>query len=175
MKTAIFIGIAMLATAWISAAQSAEPAFTNDLAGKQVRLLWEEAQKGDLEAQTYLATMYWGGIGVPQDHCKALSWFERAGRQGFGAAQAGAALLYLGRMCGQGDDKRFIWAYAWLTDDAVEALSKRGNERDIVASLGGDEIGITTFRQFRERLRGKLSPSEVRLALRLREKLMGER
>ena len=78
-------------------------------------------------------------------------------------------------MCGQGDDKRFIWAYAWLTDDAVEALSKRGNERDIVASLGGDEIGITTFRQFRERLRGKLSPSEVRLALRLREKLMGER
>ena len=48
----------MLATAWISAAQSAEPAFTNDLAGKQVRLLWEEAQKGDLEAQCCSASSF---------------------------------------------------------------------------------------------------------------------
>ena len=53
------------------------------------------ANDGNAEAQLELASLYYFGAGVPQDHYKAFTWFNLAAKQGLAKAQA-----QLGHKCG---------------------------------------------------------------------------
>ena len=45
--------------------------------------IWSElAEEGDAEAQYSLGILYKDGIGVPQDHTKAIEWLRKAGKSG---------------------------------------------------------------------------------------------
>ena len=53
------------------------------------------AEQGDPEAQTLLGTMYAYGLGIPEDHGKALKWLHEAAEQGYADGQLSLAYLYL--------------------------------------------------------------------------------
>jgi len=48
----------------------------------------ERAELGDAEAQNTLGSMYYKGLGVPQDFAKAMKWYRMAAEQGDDVAQA---------------------------------------------------------------------------------------
>ena len=52
------------------------------------------AEKGDAEAQSNLAVLYYEGKGVAQDYGKALEWLEKAATQGDARTQTNLGLLY---------------------------------------------------------------------------------
>lgn len=56
-----------------------------------------EAEKGDAEAQYYVAKLYEGGLGTAPDYKTAASWYEKAAAKGHSASQ-----FSLGRMYEQG-------------------------------------------------------------------------
>ena len=59
------------------------------------RGLQERADRGEVEAQTELGSLYYAGRGVPQDDDAAVRWTRLAAEQGLcpGAIQPGPALL----------------------------------------------------------------------------------
>jgi uncharacterized protein len=59
-----------------------------------LRLLEPLAQGGNARAQTQLATLYYHGLGVPEDDRQATQWYERAARQGHAPAQFELANMY---------------------------------------------------------------------------------
>jgi uncharacterized protein len=59
-----------------------------------LRLLEPLAQGGNARAQTQLATLYYHGLGVPEDDRQAMQWYERAARQGHAPAQFQLANMY---------------------------------------------------------------------------------
>jgi TPR repeat protein len=65
---------------------------------KAVRLWQPLAEKGIVNAQFNLATMYYVGEGVKQDYAEALKWFRKAAEQGDIEAQ-----YYLGHMYLRGE------------------------------------------------------------------------
>ena len=170
MVPALLCGALLLAMVCVGTARAAEPAFTNDPIGEEARKVWEKAQTGNLEAQTGMAMLYWGGIGVPKDPCKALSLARKAGRKGYGTAQAMVVMLYLVRSCGEHDDERFVRAYAWFTDEALEVMVKNDMGKNL--GIGPDnELDITSISGFRNYLGKQLSRSDIKRAMRWREKL----
>jgi uncharacterized protein len=69
------------------------------------------ADQGDVRAQFNLATMYYNGRGVPQDHATAAMWFRRAAEQGDMQAQRYLGFMYAN---GQGvarDDREAVKWY----------------------------------------------------------------
>lgn len=48
--------------------------------------LWA-AEQGDAQAQFGLAALYERGLGVPQNFRRAISWYRKAARQGYGPAR----------------------------------------------------------------------------------------
>jgi uncharacterized protein len=60
------------------------------------------AQKGNPEAQAYMAYLYATGHGVPQDYTQAAIFYRRSAEQGYPGAQYELGLLYdKGRAPGQ--------------------------------------------------------------------------
>ena len=57
-------------------------------------ILEDLANKGDVEAQTYLGYMYNYGNGVQQDYKKAFELFEKASNQGDAQAQTFLGYMY---------------------------------------------------------------------------------
>jgi TPR repeat protein len=47
-----------------------------------LELMRPVAEKGDRDAQVFVADIYWRGEGVRQDHAEALKWYRRAADQG---------------------------------------------------------------------------------------------
>ena len=173
MKTALIIGAVLLAMVYASTAQSETPAFTDDFAGEQARFIWEHAQRGNAEAQGSLGTAYLTGQGVPQNYCKALSWYRKAGRQGYANAQAAVVVFHLRKWCSKGDGKDLVRAYVWLTDEAAHALLRDFFPDGGFVEMRGDRAGFLTVEQLRGHFLKRLSQSEVQQALRIRERILG--
>lgn len=53
------------------------------------------AEKGDAKAQFNLASAYFYGKGVPQDHAEAARWYGKSAEQGDPLAESGMGSLYL--------------------------------------------------------------------------------
>lgn len=52
-----------------------------------LRLLRSLAEKGNAEARSDLGTMYWNGLGVPQDYGEGSRWIRQAAGQECAPAQ----------------------------------------------------------------------------------------
>jgi len=59
----------------------------------RLRLLMEDAERGEARAQRLLALRYLRGRGVGRDEALAHQWMERAAAQGFALAQRGLGEL----------------------------------------------------------------------------------
>jgi TPR repeat protein len=89
--------------------------------------LWKIwADKGNAEARTLLAAMYWSGEGVPRDHREAARLYLSAANQGYARAQNDIGfMLGFGEGVPRHDD---IEAYKWLTL-AIERYTLRNEDR----------------------------------------------
>ena len=68
------------------------------------------AQKGDAEAQSCLADMYYKGKGVTQNYEEALKWVRKAAEQGYARAQHNLGWMYYE---GKGVPQNYIEAVKW--------------------------------------------------------------
>src|SRR5262245_39941374 len=68
------------------------------------------AQRGNADAQFYLGRMAAGGMGVPQDTARAVSWYRLAAQQGHTEAQARLGSHYL---LGTGIAQSYVEAVRW--------------------------------------------------------------
>lgn len=68
------------------------------------------AQQGNADAQFYLGRMAAGGMGVPQDTARAVSWYRLAAQQGHTEAQARLGSHYL---LGTGIAQSYVEAVRW--------------------------------------------------------------
>lgn len=55
----------------------------------------EMAEEGNIKAQSALATLYFYGVGNPQNYDEAFAWFSKAAEQGHAKAQYGLGFMYL--------------------------------------------------------------------------------
>src|SRR5512138_3288229 len=57
--------------------------------------IWREAaQQGNAEAQYYLGTLYWNGVGVNKNDAEAVQLYRRAAEQGYAPAQYDLGIAY---------------------------------------------------------------------------------
>lgn len=141
----------------------------------------EEAEMGVAKAQSHLAALYVGGLGVPQDDALAFRWFREAARQGYANAQYSLGYMYRE---GRGVPRDYAKALEWFRRAAergqgdaqgqLAMMYERGTgvPRDDVqayawynvsaANLG--DPGIATHREI---LEARMSPAELRRAQEL--------
>jgi formylglycine-generating enzyme required for sulfatase activity len=80
------------------------------------------AEKGNAEAEYNIADLYWGGLGVEEDHETAAEWLKKAAENDYPEAQnALAALYYNGMGVPQDFEKAAKWAKKAAAYDMVEA------------------------------------------------------
>ena len=53
------------------------------------------ADEGYAKAQSNLGFMHYNGLGVPQDHAQAVSWYRKAAEQDSANAQINLGIMYL--------------------------------------------------------------------------------
>jgi TPR repeat protein len=75
------------------------------------------AEAGNGEAQTKLASLYFQGLGVPQDYAKAAHWFQLAADQGNAVGQGSLGSMYF---LGTGVPQDYIQAHMWLNLAAAQ-------------------------------------------------------
>lgn len=90
----------------------------------------KKAEQGDAAAQSELGEIYAKGQGVPQDHKKAVHWYQKAAEQGNADAQHTLGFMYAE---GQGVPQDFKRAYVWSS--LAAAQGKGANNRDIIAKM----------------------------------------
>ncbi len=88
----------------------------NQLVSKE-RIL---AAKGNVDAQVMLGSIYYFGVGVPQDYAEAAVWYRKAAEQGDSGAQYLLGELYLD---GNGAPQDYRKAYFWLDLAAAQRSS----------------------------------------------------
>jgi len=72
---------------------------------------------GDADAENKLATLYDGGLGVPEDHAQAFGLYRRAAERGYTPAMANLGRMYIEA---RGVDRDDVRGYA-LVRAAVDA------------------------------------------------------
>jgi TPR repeat protein len=87
------LGLVLATPAWADRAAGMQ-ALTDGDYPKALSELQPLAEKGDMESQFDLATMYDTGKGVPLDPAKAFVWYERAAKQGQKAAQFNLGVMF---------------------------------------------------------------------------------
>ena len=85
-----------------------------------IKKLIENAEAGDMRAQSSLACLYHEGDGVPQDDEKAFYWFSLAAEKGHAFAQNYLGMMYLD---GRGVDEDFEEAFIWFLIASNSSLS----------------------------------------------------
>ena len=90
---ALALGLLTAGPAW-AAFDDGVTAYLNRDFQTAVREFRPLADRGDADAQTFLASMYARGEGVPQDHAEAVKWLKLAADQGLVGAQFKLAVLY---------------------------------------------------------------------------------
>ncbi len=93
-------------------------------------LLVENAKAGDISSQYNLASSYYIGNKVKQDHTAALGWFLKAASQGDSGAQAMLAKMY---HLGQGAEKSNYQCAFW-------ALASAHTQHDAAATSIDEEL-----------------------------------
>jgi hypothetical protein len=75
------------------------------------------ADKGDPQAEFFLARHYAHGIGVPRDYAKAVAYLRAAAGQGYAPAQTGLGSCYAH---GQGVKQDYVEAVQWYRKAAAQ-------------------------------------------------------
>lgn len=148
-KSTIAFGLAVLA----SLATSAAPARDDALARGErayrhrdyvdaAKYLLPLAERGSIQAQTYVGFMYANGLGLPQNYELAVRWLRDAADRGAPTAEFLLGDLY---DRGLGVKRDFVQAEIWLTLAAAQAEPGQrdywAGMRDSVASkLSLDEL-----------------------------------
>ena len=84
-------------------------------------ILEDLANKGDVEAQTYLGYMYNYGNGVQQDYKKAFELFEKASNQGDAKAQTFLGYMY---EYGEGVEQNYKKAFELFQKSAKQPVKR---------------------------------------------------
>ena len=88
------------------------------------------AKQGMAEAQFNLGNMYDMGLGVPQDHEKAVNWFRLAAEQEFEDAQFSLGMMY---EFGLGVPRNYVQAHMWFNLASVNGHERAEDALDAVA------------------------------------------
>ena len=102
-------------------AQTPEP-----IQDDRIEALRTRANAGDADAQTRLGSMYYFGLGVPQDDVEAVAWYRKAAEQGQADAQLSLGFMYSG---GRGVPQDDVEAYKWFNLATTYADAKGQRER----------------------------------------------
>ena len=106
--------------------------------GTALKLLMPLAQKGDPVAELDVGIMYYGGLGVPQDHAEGVKWFAASAKQGTLGAQVDIGIAYA---TGDGIQQDHAQAYMWFSLAADEGNAGAVQYRDhMAAELTPDQI-----------------------------------
>jgi TPR repeat protein len=92
-----------------------------------LRLARPLAEAGNAEAQAMVGNLYELGLGVAQDHSKALGWFTRAADQGNVTAETALGRMY---SKGAGVQMDSVKAYRWF------ALAAKQGDVDAQCAIG---------------------------------------
>jgi TPR repeat protein len=88
------------------------------------------ADQGDIEAQTALAGLYIGGLGVEADARQAATWYRRAAERGHLVAQMNLGDMYAR---GVGVERDPVQAFYWLDLAAEQGRRWAIKRRDAIA------------------------------------------
>ena len=100
--------------------------------------LRENADRGDVNAQSDLGVMYASGQGVEQDHKEAVKWYQKAADQGHAGAQSNLGVKYDD---GDGVLEDDVQAYAWYNISAANgSASGKTNKRILAKEMTPDQI-----------------------------------
>jgi TPR repeat protein len=141
----------------------------------------EEAEMGVARAQSHLAALYVGGLGVPRDEAKAFLWFRRAAEQGYANAQYNLGYMYRE---GRGVPRDYAKAAEWFRRAAergqgdaqglLAMMYERGTgvPKDAVQAYAWYNVSAATlgdagFATHREILEDRMSPADVEKAQKL--------
>ncbi len=93
-----------------------------------IELLHNAAERGNVAAQFQLATAYYTGQGVSQNHAEAVKWYLKLAKKGFAAAQHNLATAYSrGEGVPQSDEKAFGWYLKAAEQGDSRAQNNLGN------------------------------------------------
>jgi TPR repeat protein len=102
-----------------------------------MRVLRPLADQGDANAQFMLSTLYYAGVGVPQNYNEAVKWARRAADQGYADAQFGLGVMYQN---GEGVAQNYVEATRWYrraadqgNADAQNSLGKGASRRSVAS------------------------------------------
>jgi TPR repeat protein len=111
---AVFAGLLLLAVAETAIADP----FADGVAAldrrdytNALQLLRPLAENGNLDAQIYLANMYFDGNGVPLDYAEAVKWYLAAADRGSVDAQIALGFLY---EYGDAVPQDYVQAHKWF-------------------------------------------------------------
>lgn len=91
---------------------------------QNIRSLIEQAEAGDVAAQTLLGTLFHEGDGIERSPPDAMYWWQRAAYNGHSGAQA---MLGVGYHIGNVVEKDIVQAAQWIMRSA-----RQGNELGVV-------------------------------------------
>ena len=104
-----------------------------------VKLVSRAAERGDVEAQFGLGSMYIQGAGVPQDIPEGLKWLREAADQGLAKAQYVLGYMY---QQGRAVPQDYVQAYMWSDLAAARGHHKaRRVLNEITDKMTADQIG----------------------------------
>ena len=131
------ICLVLTVTQLAKAVESADPSGSAKKEVKSIKLLKEEAEKGDVESQLTLGYNYLHGIGVTKDESEAVKWYRKAAEQGNARGQ-----LVLGCMYdeGRGLTKDDVEAVKWYQKAAAQDNT---DAQFILAGMYGRGQGVT--------------------------------
>ena len=101
--------------------------------GGEFETVLEKAERGDKNAQNYLALMYIKGQGVDRDVHQAIAWFKKAADGGHVSAANSLGLLYYR---GKGVAKNYSKAAQWFTKAAEKGYTDAQYNLGLMYYLG---------------------------------------
>ncbi|HEY9509646.1 MAG TPA: tetratricopeptide repeat-containing serine protease family protein [Verrucomicrobiae bacterium] len=93
----------------------------------------KQAERGDVDAETAIGTMYHLGQGVPQNYEEALKWYRQAADHGSAIAQHNLGVMYLK---GQGVPENWSVAAQWITKAAKQGYAQAEMNLGLLYSQG---------------------------------------
>ncbi len=97
---------------------------------RESKVIRDEAEAGNPRQQHNLAVLYTLGLGVPLDHQKAFSWFNKAANEGLAESQFNVAIALQG---GLGTRKDMVTSYKYYILCSSQGLPNAAVARDHLA------------------------------------------
>lgn len=115
-----------MSVVWLTHSRVAHRKLLETVASTRVR-----AEQGDTSAQEKIGSMYYYGLGVPQDYGEAIQWYRKSGSQGYAKAQFNLGNMYYR---GQGLPQDY--------SEALRRIQKAANQGD---AKGQDALGYMYY------------------------------